>query len=200
MARKDTQVVDFLSTILPDDPALQNEVEEQITRRSLVHALVFTRNNYGITQAQVAERLGCRQSRISKLENGYDDDLRVRDIRAYAQAIDANVVISLEPGANPAVAGVRYHLKTLVGLLRELQELAGYDEQIATGVLKFHHELLMLLAEVIAKSTERLPGVRTSGEVRVDIGSIPKQENQPAPTPGEPGSGASGSVPASTPA
>lgn len=165
-----------------------------------MHALVFTRNSYGITQAQIAERLGCRQSRISKLENGYDDDLRLRDIQAYAQAIDANVVISLEPAANPLVAGVRYHLKTLVGLLRELQELAEYDEQIATGVMKFHHELMMLLAEVIAKSAERLPGVRTSGEVRVDIGSILRRENQPAPTPAEPGSSASGSMPASTPA
>ena len=53
----------------------------------LVDQLVLARVAAGFTQAQLASKMRCTQSRISKLEDSADADLRLGDIQAYAQAI-----------------------------------------------------------------------------------------------------------------
>ncbi len=53
----------------------------------LVDQLILARVAAGFTQAQLAARLKCSQSRISKLEDSRDVDLTIGDIQDYAGAV-----------------------------------------------------------------------------------------------------------------
>lgn len=56
----------------------------------LRHALVEARRAAGLTQQEVADLLGVKQSTISQFER-YDNDPRLSTIRRYALAVGANV-------------------------------------------------------------------------------------------------------------
>jgi len=53
----------------------------------LVDWLVQARTKAGLTQAELARRMGCTQSRISKLEDSLDADLRLGDVAAYCESV-----------------------------------------------------------------------------------------------------------------
>ena len=65
----------------------------------LVDQLILARVATGLTQAQLAARLKCSQSRISKLEDSRDVDLTLGDIQDYAG------VVGLKLGARLRAAG-----------------------------------------------------------------------------------------------
>jgi len=72
-------------------------------------SLAETRAGTGLTQTQVAERMGIGQSDVSKLERRAD--LRLKTLQAYARALGAKLVIALrlpgEEAARPVVFGRR---------------------------------------------------------------------------------------------
>ena len=55
-------------------------------RRSLTGALVERRNELGLSQTQVAARMGTSQSAVARLESG-DADVRLSTLERYATAI-----------------------------------------------------------------------------------------------------------------
>jgi DNA-binding XRE family transcriptional regulator len=63
-------------------------------------ALAEARARAGLTQAQVAARLGISQSDVSKLERR--SDIRVSTLRAYARAIGAHLHLTLRLPGDPA--------------------------------------------------------------------------------------------------
>jgi len=90
-----SKVIDLVKAALKDDPGFAEDLADQIQQRQLVRKLATMRNAKGISQAEMAQHLGCGQSRISKLENGYDADLTLRDLKAYAKALDCDLQILL---------------------------------------------------------------------------------------------------------
>jgi DNA-binding XRE family transcriptional regulator len=62
----------------------------------LLADLVQVRIDKGLSQADVAERLGISQQAVSKLES-YDSDPRLSTIRRYAHAVEALVAHVVEP-------------------------------------------------------------------------------------------------------
>src|ERR1700726_538855 len=63
------------------------ELRDGIARRRLVKRLFVLRSAQGLSQSDIAEKMGCTQSRISKLESGSDADLRLGDLQTYADAL-----------------------------------------------------------------------------------------------------------------
>jgi transcriptional regulator with XRE-family HTH domain len=57
----------------------------------LMSALVTIRKESGLSQAEVADRLGITQQAVSKIES-YDADPRLSTVRRYAHAVEALVV------------------------------------------------------------------------------------------------------------
>jgi transcriptional regulator with XRE-family HTH domain len=49
----------------------------------------------GLTQAQMAAKLRCSQSRISKIEDSQDADLSLGDIQAYARIVGLKLKLDL---------------------------------------------------------------------------------------------------------
>ena len=55
------------------------------------------REEAGLTQEEVAQRLHTKKSAISRIEN-HADDVRLSTLRRYAEAIGANLQINLAQG------------------------------------------------------------------------------------------------------
>ena len=61
----------------------------------VIDRLVIERNKVGLTQAGLAKRMGCTQSRISKLEDSVDAELTLGEIDTYCAALGLEAGMSL---------------------------------------------------------------------------------------------------------
>lgn len=64
-------------------------------RRSLSEALVARRIELGLSQTEVAARMGTSQSAVARLEAG-EDDVRLSSLQRYAAAVDQVLDFNLE--------------------------------------------------------------------------------------------------------
>jgi transcriptional regulator with XRE-family HTH domain len=77
-----------------DDESFRERFEKEINDKRVAKTLFAIRSRAGKTQGEMAERLGCSQGTISKLENSGVDGIKVSDLVAYAQACELNLTIS----------------------------------------------------------------------------------------------------------
>lgn len=70
-------------------------------RRSLAAALSSKRAELGLSQTEVAARMGTSQSAVARLESG-DADLRLSTLERYAAALGQQLDIKLSLAAHPA--------------------------------------------------------------------------------------------------
>ena len=94
MAKRQFRSVTEMVRSISDSKETVNRVEKKIAARQIVVQLATLRMKQGLSQADVAEEMGCTQSRISKLENGVDQDLTIGDIETYLKVLhlEMNVV------------------------------------------------------------------------------------------------------------
>ena len=69
-------------------------------RRRLVADLTQQRRSAGLSQTEVAARMGTSQSAVARLETG-DADVRVSTLERYAAAIGSQLAWQARPGAEP---------------------------------------------------------------------------------------------------
>jgi transcriptional regulator with XRE-family HTH domain len=99
-------VTEMVRDLLADDPEFVKQFENRIAERELIKALMIARSRAGLTQEQLAEKMGCGQSKLSKLESGIDSDMRLGDILAYLKASGCRLKLSIlpdEPDSRPLV-------------------------------------------------------------------------------------------------
>lgn len=65
--------------------------------RRLIHELIALRAVKGISQTDIAVKLNWSSWRISKLENGRDDDAKLGDLRAYAKVVGHDFRVEVMP-------------------------------------------------------------------------------------------------------
>ncbi len=70
-------------------------VRQLSTKTRLIDQLILVRVAAGLTQAQMAAKLRCSQSRISKIEDSQDADLSLGDIHAYARIVGLKLQLDL---------------------------------------------------------------------------------------------------------
>jgi hypothetical protein len=70
-------------------------------RRRLVAGLAAQRRAEGLSQTEVAARMGTSQSAVARLESG-DADVRVSTLERYAAAIGSQLAWQAWPGKDPA--------------------------------------------------------------------------------------------------
>jgi transcriptional regulator with XRE-family HTH domain len=74
-----------------------------VVARSRPRRLAETRGSAGLTQAQIAERLGVRQERVSALERGDPDACEIRSVAACVEAAGGRLEICADFGASRVV-------------------------------------------------------------------------------------------------
>ena len=87
-----TQWVDRIRT----DPAHRDEVEALLTEIGLRQDLIALREERGLTQVALAERVGVTQPTIAKLESDKTRNIELRTLVKVVAALGARVRIALE--------------------------------------------------------------------------------------------------------
>ena len=81
---------------LLNTPAVHAAYEEQASEFSVARELIAARLRAGLTQGQMAERMGTTQSTIARLESGRRTP-SLRTVQRYADAAGCRAVLRLEP-------------------------------------------------------------------------------------------------------
>lgn len=113
-----------------------------------------------------------------KLAASVDDDLRLGDVREYAQATGYQVRLMLVPEEARPVDEVKYHAFRIKGLLDQLAALAQDDHKIAEGVSGFFGEAFFNLVHILQEAANKLPrrAEDSTPYFRVEIvGNLPDQ-------------------------
>lgn len=61
---------EHLEKLLAEDPEFKRQWEEDEPQRAVLYAIAELRGAQGLTQSELSERTGIKQSELSKLENG----------------------------------------------------------------------------------------------------------------------------------
>ena len=85
-----------LKKVLLKDPKVRAEYEARVPEYALVSALIAARKKAGLTQEQVAERMGTKQSASARMESGRQKP-SFKTIERYADATGHRAVVKLVP-------------------------------------------------------------------------------------------------------
>ena len=151
-----TSVSDVLRDVAPDD-AFQADFDQHVAERRLIKELLALRAVRGLSQREVADFIGCSQGRISKLENAKDADVRFGDLRAYAKAVECDLVAQPIPHDMKPVDKAKGLAFAIKRHMDDLAQLAKTDERIAAGVAGFFHELFVHFTLMLGDSAKQLP-------------------------------------------
>ena len=100
MKRKTTDAVDILKRRTAEDPKLQELYEEEKINLQAASAIRGARDAAGLTQGQLAEKVGTTQSVISRLEDADYEGHTLKMLERIAEVLDQRVVIHLEPASS----------------------------------------------------------------------------------------------------
>jgi len=94
---KATPYSDIKARLLAD-PATKAEYDALADEFRLARELIDARARAGLTQAEVAARMGTTQSAVARMEGGKRPP-SLRTLERYAAAVGAKAVVRLEPAA-----------------------------------------------------------------------------------------------------
>ncbi len=84
-----------LKTELLADADTRAEYDAMASEFSMARELIAARSSAGLTQGEVAQRMGTTQSVVARLEGGRRMP-SIRTVQRYAQAVGARAVVHLE--------------------------------------------------------------------------------------------------------
>ena len=109
-------------------PEIADELVKEHQATGIADYLCTERNRQGLSQRDVAKRMGVSASKICRIEDSYDRDLAYADIMAYAAALGVEPQLVFEnPNASLAERseGLVYRIADLLQKLRKLVPESG---------------------------------------------------------------------------
>ena len=146
---------------------LDNRVEGRAGDHNVSRALSDLRCSQKLTQEELAERAGCTQSKISRIENSSNDRLKLDDLTMYARAFNMQVSIDFTRESSSAGATERLARQIRNGLV-DVAEKARHEGVEDEGAKKtceaFLFEMLDLFLDNLEGLRARRNGSPESGE------------------------------------
>lgn len=146
------------------------EVRRKVADRSVSGMLAALRARKGLTQKELAVRMGRTQSAVSKLETTDNDDFRLGDVRAYASALGLRVSVGLEEPRTLAQE-IRLQLDRFVGLIDRLKVSDSGDPSVAAGLDKFKNDMSGTLLDLFLKLTPAASISAGDGNLELSVGT-----------------------------
>ena len=78
------------------DPKFQKGFEEELEKLSIAEQIARLRKQAGLTQAQLAKKIGTTASAISRYENAEYDRYELRTLRRIAEACGGHMTLILD--------------------------------------------------------------------------------------------------------
>jgi transcriptional regulator with XRE-family HTH domain len=89
----------LIDDLAGDDPGINLRVAAALERRQLARDLAHRRRDAGMTQADIASRMGTSQGQITRFESGADT--RLSTVARYAAALGVRVEWTITPEPKP---------------------------------------------------------------------------------------------------
>ena len=115
MERRNASVYEMVSDAAPVK-SLDEEMESNARDYNVCRALTDLRSSRILTQEELADRAGCTQSKISRIENSSNDRLKLDDLAMYARAFNMRVSIDFAPESSSTDATERLACQIRNGL------------------------------------------------------------------------------------
>ena len=87
----------WLDGLIHQSPAFQAQVEEELAAINVAQDLVALRESRGLSQTQLADRLGITQSAIAQLESAQPRNVELRTLVRVATALGGHVDVAIRP-------------------------------------------------------------------------------------------------------
>ncbi len=155
MQKQYNKVSDLVKSISKSSKVKEKTLKE-IENRSISKFLFFLRCEHNLTQKILAEKIGCTQSRVSKIESSYDADLSVKDLLDYGDAINLNLELGYRQKNAKITDLIKYHVIRAKEYLSMLTDMVKGDKTIKGGVLNFMEECLYNFLDGLTKSLQKL--------------------------------------------
>jgi ribosome-binding protein aMBF1 (putative translation factor) len=97
MAKKTTDALKILAGIAGKEPEMQRMFEEEVANREVAQKIHQLRTKAGMSQAELARRVGTTQSVISRLEDADYDGHSLAMLNRIAAALKRRVEIRFVP-------------------------------------------------------------------------------------------------------
>jgi len=85
----------YIDELAATDPLIYEKIEAAVERQTLARDLAQRRRDVGLTQCEVAERMGTSQGQVARFESGADT--RMSSVARYATAVGARIAWTIEP-------------------------------------------------------------------------------------------------------
>ena len=161
--------------------SFQNLLSKEISQRKIAKLLILLRCKNNLTQKQIAQKIGCSQGRISKIESACNDEISIKDLLDYAKAINLVLEIGYRGRSTKVVDLVKYHAFKIKNLLDQLSELGEDDSEIGKAIAKFHIEVARNLDKIVKDSFFKLDFVqKMKRQEKSDLHiSVPMEKEHP---------------------
>jgi transcriptional regulator with XRE-family HTH domain len=104
MARRD-DLDTLIDELAEGDPSLRLRVAAALERRELARQLADRRRAAGLTQVEIAQRMGTSQGQVTRFESGADT--RLSTVARYAAALGVKIDWTITTARQPAKAARR---------------------------------------------------------------------------------------------
>lgn len=98
MRSKKTELMKWVDRKIASDAELRRMVEENLAEMRVEQELAALRDKLGITQRELAARMGVTQPAIAKLESGRAKNLELRTLCRWATALGSHLEIIVRTG------------------------------------------------------------------------------------------------------
>lgn len=152
---------------LCDDETIVRDVEARMSQTKFVAMLTEARARKGMTQKDVAQRIGTSVSKVSRFEASDDDDLRIGDAKDYLNALDIEASIAFFDKSMPTTNQIKHYIFEIEKLLTHLTTIAKTcddDRSIVDGISRFRGEVLYNFLIKYVMSGKDFPKLQTADD------------------------------------
>jgi len=152
------------------------QVETLNAETKVVRRLVLLRTQAGLTQSDLAKKIGCTQSRISKVEASKDIDLTLGAIRDYVKATNGRINFGFGMPVNH-VQAVKAHAFSIKRHLELLADIAKKHDELEPHIQGFFGEAFFNILGILSECHEQMPN---SARPEFEMSLSPQSEPFPS--------------------
>lgn len=180
MANNSSNIPEIAAS-LAGSPEIADLVKREIRYNTVVSRLLAMRVQRGLSQEEVAERMECSASKVSRIESGNDFDLKWVDLVGYLEALNMKMIFSFEDPTLPASERIKHNVFRIHSGLEQLLSQARAkdgDENIAKKITQFYGEVLFNFLARYQESATKLQTVTGFAGLSAEL-MIPEARSEP---------------------
>lgn len=131
---------------LTDTPELADEIRRHEAATRIVTGLIFERLRQGMTQRDLARKMGVSASTVCRFEDKPDEELELGFLSRYANALGCHMAIIFDDMSQTDAAKIKSNIFAIQKHLENLTSIArthADDARLCEGIAKFQAEVLL---------------------------------------------------------